>query len=85
MGEPHFTGAYTFMGKSTLQKKTPSSQDTTLEKPKGMHVILGFSVLPKLTFDIAYALVKYEVDVNSASASDNRKWQDIRFGGSLHF
>lgn len=79
------TGAYSFLGKGALKKKTSAGSETTLEKPKGLHCILGISVFPSVTLDLGYTLVKYDVYVAGRSSAQTRTAQDYRLGGSIHF
>ncbi len=79
------TGAYTFHGEGKLKNKTSTGSSETLKNPKGMHVILGISILPILSLDFGYAKVKYDVMVNGASQSRTRDWKDYRVGASLNF
>lgn len=79
------SGAYTFLGKGTLGKKTSTGRETTLENPKGLHLILGIWFLPFLSLDVGYTTVKYEVFVGGVSTLQTRTIQDYRLGGSIHF
>lgn len=85
LGPFRLTGAYSFLGKGTLKKKTSSGSETTLEKPKALHLILGISVLPSVTLDIGFTRVKYDVYVAGISSTQTRTMQDYRLGGSIHF
>jgi hypothetical protein len=79
------SGAYTFAGKGTLKNQTSLGLESTLEKPKGMHLILGVSILPFLNLDFGIAKVKYDVLVNGVSSAQTRDWIDYRLGASLVF
>jgi hypothetical protein len=79
------SGAYTFLGKGVLDKKTSLNLESTLEDPKGIHVILGLSLMPMIGLDLGYTSVKYNVLVNGTSTSQTRKWTDYRVGASLNF
>jgi hypothetical protein len=78
------SGAYTFLGKGTLNKKTSSGLTTTLENPKGLHIILSVSVLPAFSLDFGYTTVKYEVFVGGVTSYRTRSIYDYRLGGSIH-
>lgn len=79
------SGAYSFLGKGTLKKKTSAGLETSLEKPKGLHIILGIKVLPATTLDFGYTSVKYDVYVGGVSSVQTRTMEDFRLGGSIHF
>lgn len=79
------TAAYTFQGKGTLKKKTSLGLETTMEDPKGIHLILGISVFPEVSLDFGYTGVKYNVLVGGVSSLQTRDWEDYRLGASLNF
>ncbi len=79
------TGAYSFQGKGVLKNKTSSGLESTMEKPKGIHVILGIKVFPLVSLDFGYADVKYDLLVNGVTTAQTREWKDYRLGASLHF
>lgn len=79
------SGAYTFYGKGTLNEKTSGGLESTLDGPKGMHGILGIKVLPLVSLDFGYTVVKYDVHVNGVTTGKSRKWIDYRAGASVNF
>lgn len=79
------SGAYTFLGKGTLDKKTSAGLTTTLEDPKGLHLILSMKMSPLLSLDLGYTTVKYDVLVGSVSSNQTRTIYDYRLGGSINF
>ena len=79
------TGAYTFHGEGKVKNKNSSGLSETLVDPKGMHAILGVSLMPFLSLDIGYTRVKFSVRENGAATSRKRDWKDYRAGLSLTF
>ncbi len=79
------SGAYTFYGKGTMNEKTSGGLESTLVGPKGMHAILGIKVLPLVSLDFGYAVVKYDVHVNGVTTGQTREWTDYRAGASVNF
>lgn len=84
-GTIRLTGAYTLYGNATLEKRTSSGAEVTLKSPKGIHAILGYSISPKTTIDLAYAQVDFDMEVGTSASSVTRQWRDYRVGLSLHF
>jgi hypothetical protein len=86
LGIIYLIGGYSFLGKYDLTHKTSSGANSSLESPKGMNLIFGYSILPMVSADFSYSSVSYDVFTSTVkTSSDTRTWKDYRLGGSIHF
>ena len=82
-------GAYSLVGSYDLENRTSSGLTSELASPEAYHVLVGFSVLPKLTLDVGYTRAEYkEVKQGGATidiSANRRLWDSYRVALSVHF